>query len=415
MEFTQKILADPINKWVFDHSPEETYLVGGYIRDILRGEMPEDKDFVLKRDAEKTAKKAARIFGGKFIDLHNKQTFRVALKGGRFIDFSPLNNTIMEDLQSRDFTMNAIAWSPASGFMSPDNYKDDIEKKVVRHIKPQNLLNDPLRILRAYRLAAQLDFEILNDTRELLKKYSKTINSAAPERTTEELFKLLNCNNVLNYLELCLKDNVLSSLLQLTNYNNAINLISIEAFEDLQQQYLSSHQIKTYLSDEFSQGLNKYAFIRLYLLLRKYDKNANRICDKETVSDLPHKKGMLRLSTRIRKSLYAIEKAESMFSGRMTDGRLYQIFKNAGDCIYEITILLSITKPARYRRIMKKAEEFLYSRNNTLLNGTDIKKLLGIESGRVIGAIKERVLENQFRGNIRNRRDAREFIMRNFT
>jgi hypothetical protein len=124
---------------------------------------------------------------------------------------------------------------------------------------------------------------------------------------------------------------------------------------------------------------------------------------------------MLLLSTRIQRSLYSIEKAELLFRGRMTDSRLYQIFKNAGDCIYEIAILLSITKPAHYRHIMKKAEEFLYSRNNTLINGTDIKKLLGIGSGRVIGEIKERVLENRFRGNIRNRHDASEFIMRNFT
>ncbi|KPK00365.1 MAG: hypothetical protein AMK71_08430, partial [Nitrospira bacterium SG8_35_4] len=83
MDFAQKILTDPINKWVFDHSPKETYLVGGYIRDLLRGELPGDKDFVLKGDAEKTAKKAARMFGGKFIELQNKQTFRVALKGRR--------------------------------------------------------------------------------------------------------------------------------------------------------------------------------------------------------------------------------------------------------------------------------------------------------------------------------------------
>jgi transcriptional regulator len=110
-----------------------------------------------------------------------------------------------------------------------------------------------------------------------------------------------------------------------------------------------------------------------------------------------------------------MKKSESMFNGRLTDKRLFWIFRNAGDRVYEIAIVLSIKKTGCYSRIMKKAEEFLHQRNNTLINGNDIKKMLGIESGRVIGEIKDRIFENQFRGNIRNYHDAREFIVRNFT
>jgi tRNA nucleotidyltransferase/poly(A) polymerase len=418
MDIKKKILSDPLIKWVFDNSPKETYLVGGYIRDLLRGEMPEDKDFVLKGNAEKIAKKAAKMFGGKVIDLHNKQTFRVAPKGRMFIDFSALKNEIMVDLQSRDFTINAIAWSPGSGIMSPDKYMEDVENRMVRHIKPQNLLDDPLRILRAYRLAAQLDFKIQIDTRGLLEKYSKKIESAAPERITEELFKLLNCENALNYIKLCALDNVLSRLLLLTDDNIDINLHSIKAYDRFIQKYVNIHNrtdMNTYLSTELSQGLKKYGFIRCYLLLRKFNNKAQRTCSTGTRSEILKENNMLRFSTRIQKSLYYMERAESMCRGRITDRRLYQIFTNAGDCIRDIAIIQSIIKPSSHCRIITKAEEFLHKRNNTLINGRDIKKILGIDSGMVIGEIKEKVCENHFLGNIRNRRDAREFIIHNFT
>ena len=418
MDFKKKILSDPLNKWVFDHSPEETYLVGGYIRDILRGEEPEDKDFVLRGDAEKIGRKAARMFGGKIIALHNKQTFRVALKGRKFVDFSPLKNQIMNDLQSRDFTINAIAWSPGSGIMSPDNYIDDIKNRVVRHIKPQNLLDDPLRILRAYRLSAQLEFKIESATRMLLKKFSGKIESAAPERITEELFKLLNDKNAFNYVQLCAEDNVLSRLLYLSNCNIAINIDTIKTYDYLLQKYQGKNKrvdMNYYLCTELSQGLKRYGFIRFYLLLRKYNKKAQRIYYRGTASEIMSKNRMLRVSTRIRKSLCYMEKAESIFSGRITERRLYQIFRNAGDCIYEIAIIQSIMKPGSHRRFIDKAKEFLHTKNNTLLNGRDIIKILGLESGRVIGEIRDSVLENQFYGDIRNRREAREFIIRNFT
>jgi len=418
MDIRQKILSDPLNKWVFDNSPKETYLVGGYMRDLLRGETSDDKDFITKGDAEEIALEAAKKFDGKVIDLHNKQTLRVVLKEKRFIDFSALKNDLMDDLQSRDFTINAIAWSPSAGIMSPENCREDVENRVVRHIKPQNLLDDPLRIFRAYRLSAQLNFKIQFDTRRLLKKFSKKIESVAAERITEELFKLLNNKNALKYIKLCVEDNVLSRLVPLTNYNLDINLHTIDLCDKLLQE--CSHEKKRinmhdYLWTECSQGLRNFGFIRFYLLLRKFDEKAQRIYERGHLYNILNKCKILRISTRIQKSFCSMEKAESMCNGRMTDKRLYKIFRTAGDCIYEIAIVLAIKKTGSRSSIIDKAEEFVYKRNNTLINGHEIRKILGIESGRVIGEIKDRVFEHQFRGNIAKRREAREFIIRNFT
>jgi poly(A) polymerase len=418
MDMKKKILSDAVNRWVFNQSPKDTYLVGGYIRDLLRGETPEDRDFVLKKDAQEIARKAAKTFGGRVIDLHNKQTFRVSLKGGNFIDFSPLKNNIMHDLQSRDFSINALAWSPDSDMISPLHSAKDIEKRIIRHMNPQNLLDDPLRILRAYRLSAQLDFTILDATRRLLKNHSEKILSPAPERITEELFKLLNCDNAFYSLQLCAEDNVLSRIAMLSNYNININLHMIQALDRLiQKDSLKNKRIHilNYLQSELSQGLNRFGFIRFYLLMRKYSKQGKRLYNIESVSGILQKNNSIRVSSRIRKSFHSLEKSESLSSGRITDKRLYRTFRYAGECIYEIAIIQSIVNPRNLERLLRKADEFMHQRNKTLLNGRDIQKIAGTAPGIIIGEIKDRLLEHQFRGKIRNRHEAREFVIRNFT
>ena len=112
MKIEKKILSDPVNKWFFNHTKKDAYLVGGYVRDILRGQISKDKDFVLRKNAEGVARKAAKKFKGTFIALHKKQTFRVALENRRFLDFTHFSNGIIDNLLERDFTLNARAWSP---------------------------------------------------------------------------------------------------------------------------------------------------------------------------------------------------------------------------------------------------------------------------------------------------------------
>ena len=166
MSISDKILSDPVNKWVFANSKNDTYLVGGYVRDLLRSRRSRDKDFVIKQNAGEIARKTAQKFKGTFIELKKNHTFRVAMDRKRFIDFTYLTDGIRDNLNERDFTVNAIAWSPDSGVIAPPDYMDDIRNKVIRTVSTESLINDPLRVLRAYRLSAQLDFEIGRNTRK---------------------------------------------------------------------------------------------------------------------------------------------------------------------------------------------------------------------------------------------------------
>lgn len=418
MDPGKKILSDPVNSWVFDQSPQNTYLVGGYLRDILRGKTSADRDFVLKGDIEGIGKKAAKAFGGKFIALHNRQTIRVAIKQHNFIDFTHLDNAIMDDLQRRDYTINALAWSPGSGVLAPDHAFRDIENGVIRHIRQRNLLDDPLRILRAYRLSAQMNFTILPDTRRLLKKYSKHLDSASPERITEELFKLLNSDKALNALTCSLIDNVLSRLVRLSIDNIVINLAHIADFETLLTQksrILNQLNMFHHLMSNFSQGLSTSGFIRLFLLCRLDTQNVRYSEKRPTISETLNNSLLLRPSCKIGDSLRTLERVGAMSSCVLTNKILFEIFLIAGDCVYEAALLCILRKPRGCRRIIEKARDYMHKRNKPLINGNDIQKMLGRGPGREIGRIKEDVFRNHFLGKIRNQREAERFIMANFT
>jgi tRNA nucleotidyltransferase/poly(A) polymerase len=218
MDISKTILSDPVNQWAFYTSPGEIFLVGGYIRDLLRNQISNDKDYVLKKFAEEISRKAAMKFHGTFVPLKRGQTYRTVIKGkGKkpqvALDFNILKSSINNDLKERDFTINAIAWAPQTGIIDPLNGQKDIKRGIIRSVRIKNLLKDPLRIIRAYRFSAELGFVIDRQTRKYLEQYGKKLIQVAPERITEEIFKIFNIQNSSRYLDKCYKDRVLGNVL----------------------------------------------------------------------------------------------------------------------------------------------------------------------------------------------------------
>ena len=149
------------------------------------------------------------------------------MRDGHFIDFTDLKNTVFEDLGKRDFTINAMAWSPDTGIIDPFQGHSDLKRKILKVVRPENLAKDPLRVLRAYRIAAQLDIRIEEGTRQCLKRYSHGLREVDHERTTEEIIKLITCTKASHYLFLSKEDKVLPEIRSLKSrilYNN-IHLI----------------------------------------------------------------------------------------------------------------------------------------------------------------------------------------------
>ena len=172
----------------------EGYLVGGAVRDFLMGKEPIiDRDIAIK-GAENFAHKLEQDFDGTFIPLDEEnKIYRVVLSDKvNYIDVTELQgNNIEEDLQRRDFKINAIAYNlKTKEFIDPLNGRNDIKNKTLSHIKDENFKEDPLRILRAFRFIAVTGFEPTEDLKNAITKYKNLILLPSKERIMYEIMKL---------------------------------------------------------------------------------------------------------------------------------------------------------------------------------------------------------------------------------
>ena len=144
--------------------PEGSYLVGGYIRDIILGRKTEklDVDIVVPLNAIEIGKKIADNIGSKFIILDEKREVVRIILNHIYIDIAnQVSSTVEGDLCSRDFSINSIAFLfDKKCLFDPLNGLKDLEISLLRTHSENNLLNDPLRILRCFRFVSELNFKI---------------------------------------------------------------------------------------------------------------------------------------------------------------------------------------------------------------------------------------------------------------
>lgn len=175
------------------------YLVGGSVRDWIIDNNIEfvDRDISIK-NAEEFAQTVAAQFEGTLITLDSEnKIYRVVLKDKvNFLDISEMQGDSIEaDLLRRDFTINAIAYDLKNRkFVDVTGGIDDIQNKHLRHIKDENFVDDPLRILRAFRFYATTGFSFSVELENALKKYMDLTLKPAAERINCEIMKLFGGN-----------------------------------------------------------------------------------------------------------------------------------------------------------------------------------------------------------------------------
>ncbi len=182
----------------------EAYLVGGAVRDGLLGVEGLDLDIAVLGDAGRVAGEAAAALGWNAHPLDSDRGIFRLTSGdqGPYVDLSQVRGSIEEDLSQRDFTIDAMA-VPLTGSSVPvDPYGGalDIDRRLVRALSPGVFADDPGRLLRAVRLASQLDFDIEHSTRGWIKDNSRLVSAAAPERTREELLRLFGGRDTARWL-----------------------------------------------------------------------------------------------------------------------------------------------------------------------------------------------------------------------
>lgn len=192
---------------ILELSGHEAYFVGGCVRDVLRGETPHDWDITTSASPDEMKKcfssyrtletgikhgTLSLLTGGKIYEV---TTYRV---DGKYEDNRRpsevfFTRSLFDDLSRRDFTVNAMAYSPSRGLVDIFEGQKDIKGKLIRCVgNPDTRFHeDGLRILRALRFSSVLDFEIDAATRESIHENKGLLANISAERIRDEFFKLV--------------------------------------------------------------------------------------------------------------------------------------------------------------------------------------------------------------------------------
>ncbi|MEX2108335.1 MAG: HDIG domain-containing metalloprotein [Solirubrobacterales bacterium] len=169
----------------------EVWIVGGAVRDAALDHDVSDLDLAVAGDPATTAKAIAAEGGGAAFELSSEfGSWRATARDGSWqVDAMALRGeTIEADLAERDFTVGAVAIPLAGGEpIDPFGGFDDLERRVLRVVGERSFADDPLRLLRAARLAAELGLEIDPDTRSLARSEASRAAETAGERQLVEL------------------------------------------------------------------------------------------------------------------------------------------------------------------------------------------------------------------------------------
>ncbi|HEC33690.1 MAG TPA: HD domain-containing protein [Chloroflexi bacterium] len=185
----------------------QVWPVGGVVRDALLGRPIHDWDFAVERDAMGLARAVAKTLRGAFYPLdRERDTGRVVLRreGPRMeLDFAALRGPDLEaDLRGRDFTLNGMAAGPDGRLIDPHGGLADLQARLLRAIGETTFDDDPLRMLRAVRLVAELDLRLEARTAAWIIRRASTLCRASPERVRDEFARILAAPAVASHLHM---------------------------------------------------------------------------------------------------------------------------------------------------------------------------------------------------------------------
>ena len=442
------------------------YLVGGYLRDIFSGKstkenLPKDIDFAFLGDsAIQFARTLADKLNGHFVLLdENLDTARVVLQEGCVIDLAGVvGGSIKTDIFRRDFTINALAWDPEE----PDKIIDlvgglsDLKNKIVKAISEENLLADPLRLLRAFRFQATTNCTIDGETFDLLKKNSKYLAESAAERINYELFKILEADDATSILKMMGEATVLEVIFpeltptrQVTK--NAYHHLGLydHSLEVVRQAELSTKKVPSWVmvsaAKDITSGISRLAATKLACLLHDIGKPTTWvITDEGRHTFFGHDKvgadlceviaQRLKWSTALSKFIvklvaWHLRPGHLFHQGPPTEKAVNRFYRKCGADVPELMLLafgdLGATcgpglEGANREALEKSLIELLngfpvfISKQESipsLMDGKSVMSLLGIGPGPVVGEILEALHEAQCLNEVVGLKAAERFVV----
>jgi len=177
------------------------FIAGGAVRDLLMGRAPEDYDIATTAPPEKIVsifprtKPAGKVYGTTLIIVEHRpyQVTTLQSSGGTYTDL------IEEDIQRRDFTINAMIWDPIEDHLIDTvGGMKDLKNRILKPTTTAEeiFLNDPIRMLRAIRISHSLQFTLHPSIFPAIRALRKQIKRVSPERIQYELVKILTLTHV---------------------------------------------------------------------------------------------------------------------------------------------------------------------------------------------------------------------------
>ena len=238
----------------------ELYIVGGFVRDIILGREKKEIDFLVIGDGIIFAEKLSQKIGGEKVGVFKNfgtahfrfDDYDLEFVGARKESYDrtsrkPVvtNGSFFDDISRRDFTINTLALS-----LNKKNYGElidtfgglmDIGQKLLRTpLNPEETFSDdPLRIMRAFRFAAQLDFNVADEIKIAAKEMAERLKIVSQERITDEFLKILSSSRPSIGLRLLQENGVMKFI-----FPEVANLQGVDQRQDFHHKDVFYHTCK---------------------------------------------------------------------------------------------------------------------------------------------------------------------------
>lgn len=413
----------------------EIYVVGGAVRDMIMGRIVYDWDLTTNASPEKILKILDDAFydnkygtvGFKAKDLDRPieiTTYRTEMgySDNRRPDVIKWGDSLDEDLKRRDFTINAIAFD-GKEIIDPYYGQRDIEKKILRAVGDPNerFREDALRMMRAVRIAGELNFDIEEETLNAIQQNASLINNISKERIRDEFIKILKSENPYNGVVHLKNTNIMQEILP--------ELYKCFGVEQKSPNRHHIYDVGTHLLMSLKECRSKDPITRFATLIhdigkpqtyKKLDTGVITFYNHEMVSTkiATNIADRLKLSNKDKDKLVRLVRYHQFTVGEdQTDSAVRRFIRNVGienieDMFYLRTAdrLGSGAKETSWRfedfkKRITEVQKQPFSIKDLKVNGNDIMNLLNLTPGPRVGFVLEKLFKEVDENGLDNNKD----------